>query len=107
MRYANLIAHSHISRRDRPEVTAEARRAFNTERNAVKLATESAKRFASTTAALVHRDGTFDRSAIMRAAIRSAQARMEVTGEAWGACMSYALKGAWAAAKGSRFYRAH
>ena len=43
----------------------------------------------------------------MRAATRAAQARMEVTGDAWGVCMSYALKGAWAAAKSSRAYRAH
>ena len=43
----------------------------------------------------------------MRAAIRTAQARMEVTGDAWGVCMSYALKGAWAAAKASRTARAH
>ncbi|TXM63982.1 hypothetical protein FV229_20340 [Methylobacterium sp. WL120] len=75
-------------------------------RAAVVAATESAKRFARTTP-LVTGDGVFDRSAIMRAAICSAQARMEVTGDAWGVCMSYALKGAWAAAKASRLVRAH
>ena len=107
MRYADQINHSHFSRNDRPQFTAEARRAFTTARAAVVVATDSAKRFAATTAPLVNRDGTFDRSAIMRAAIRSAQARMEVTGDAWGVCMSYALKGAWAAAKALRPFRAH
>ena len=107
MRYADRINHSHIGRNDRPQLTAEARRAYTTARAAIVVATDSAKRFAATTAPLVNRDGTFDRSAIMRAAIRSAQARMEVTGDAWGVCMSIALKGAWAAAKSLRCYRAH
>ncbi|MCJ2114990.1 hypothetical protein MKK64_27935 [Methylobacterium sp. E-025] len=106
MRYANLIPASHIARSADPRLTADARRAVITTKAAVVSATESAKRFARTEA-LVNRDGTFDRSAIMRAAIRSAQARMEVTGDAWGVCMSYALKGTWAAAKSSRAYRAH
>ena len=107
MRYANLIPHSHIARAADPRLTAAARRAVITAKAAVVASTESAKRFARTTAPLVNRDGTFDRSAIMRAAIRTAQARMEVTGDAWGVCMSYALKGAWAAAKASRLVRAH
>ena len=106
MRYADLIPHSHIARAADPRLTADARRAVITAKAAVVAATESAKRFARTEA-LTRRDGTFDRSAIMRAAIRCAQARMEVTGDAWGVCMSYALKGAWAAAKASRLVRAH
>ena len=106
MRYANLIPASHIARSADPRLTADARRAFIAAQAAVVASTESAKRF-TRTVPLVNRDGTFDRSAIMRAAILSAQARMEVTGDAWGVCMSYALKGAWAAAKSSRAYRAH
>ena len=107
MRYANLIPHSHIARAADPRLTADARRAVVTAKAAVVASTESAKRFARTTTPLVNRDGTFDRSAIMRAAIRCAQARMEVTGDAWGVCMSYALTGALAAAKASRLVRAH
>ena len=107
MRYANLIPHSHIARTPDPRLTADARRAFTRTKAAVNVCTESAKQFARTVTPLVRRDGTFDRSAIMRAAIRCAQARMEVTGDAWGVCMSYALKGAWAAAKASRLVRAH
>ncbi|MCJ2104358.1 hypothetical protein MKK70_02955 [Methylobacterium sp. E-041] len=106
MRFANLIPASHIARSADPRLTANARRAVITAKAAIVAATESAKRF-DRTEALVNRDGTFNRSAIMRAAILSAQARMEVTGDAWGVCMSYALKGAWAAAKASRPYRAH
>ena len=106
MRYANLIPASHIARSPDARLTADARRTVITSRAAIVAATESAKRFARTEA-LTRRDGTFDRSAIMRAAIRCAQARMEVTGDAWGVCMSYALKGAWAAAKASRLVRAH
>ncbi|MCJ2108236.1 hypothetical protein MKK70_23285 [Methylobacterium sp. E-041] len=107
MRYANLIPASHISRSADPRLTADARRIVTCAKSAVVASTESAKRFARTVAPLVHRDGSFDRSAIMRAAILSAQARLEVTGDAWGVCMSYALKGAWAAAKSSRADRAH
>jgi hypothetical protein len=106
MRFANLIPASHIARSADPRLTANARRAVITAKAAIVAATESAKRF-DRTEALVNRDGTLNRSAIMRAAILSAQARMEVTGDAWGVCMSYALKGAWAAAKASRPYRAH
>ncbi len=72
MRYANRIPHSHILRADRPQLTADTRWAFTTAKAAINLATEGAKRFAATTAPLVNRDGTFDRSAIMRAAVRSA-----------------------------------
>ncbi|TXM66962.1 hypothetical protein FV226_22590 [Methylobacterium sp. WL12] len=107
MRYANLIPHSHIARTPDARLTADARRVFTRAKAAVNVCTESAKHFSRTVAPLTRRDGTFDRSAIMRAAIRAAQARMEVTGDAWGVCMSYALKGAWAAAKASRLVRAH
>ncbi|WP_018264022.1 hypothetical protein [Methylobacterium sp. WSM2598] len=51
--------------------------------------------------------GRYDRRAIMAAAIAAAQARRAVTGEAWGACLSAALKGAWQAAKAQRLARAH
>ena len=70
MRYANLIPHTHIARSPDARLTADTRRAFITSRAAVVAATESAKRFARTEA-LVRRDGTFDRSAIMRAARRT------------------------------------
>jgi hypothetical protein len=39
--------------------------------------------------------GRYDRAAIMRAAIQQAQSRRAVTGEAWGVCLSAALKGVW------------
>ncbi|TXN67825.1 hypothetical protein, partial [Methylobacterium sp. WL6] len=82
MRYANFIPVSHIARSADPRVTADTRRAFITTKAAVVALTETAKRFAATVAPLVNRDGSFDRSAIMHAATRAAQARMEVTGDA-------------------------
>ena len=51
--------------------------------------------------------GQYDRSAIMKAAIVAAQARREATGEAWGVCLSAALKGTWQVAKAARLARAH
>lgn len=51
--------------------------------------------------------GRFDRSAIMRAAIAAAQARRAVTGEAWGVCLSAALKGTWQVAKSARRIASH
>ena len=50
MRYANLIAHSHIARTPDARLTADARRAVITAKAAVVVATESAKRFARTEA---------------------------------------------------------
>jgi hypothetical protein len=109
MRYANLHSRRVIgygSDLDVP-VSAEARRAVVVAKAAVNSAAETARRFARSVAPLVRRDGTFDRSAIMRAAVQSAKARAEVTGDAWGVCMSYALKGAWAVAKASRVGKVH
>lgn len=42
---------------------------------------------------------SYDRRGIMRAAIESARARRQVTGEAWGTCLSAALRGTWQTAK--------
>lgn len=51
--------------------------------------------------------GQFDRSAIMLTACAAAKARQSVTGEAWGACLSAALKGAWILARAARLATAH
>ena len=51
--------------------------------------------------------GKFDRSAIMKAAIQQAQSRRAVTGEAWGVCLSAALRGVWSVAKGARLAASH
>ena len=51
--------------------------------------------------------GRYDLAAIMRAAIVAAKARREVTGEAWGVCLSAALKGTWAVARAARLRAAH
>jgi hypothetical protein len=51
--------------------------------------------------------GRYDRAAIMRAAIQQAQSRRAVTGEAWGVCLSAALKGVWSVAKAARLAAAH
>ena len=51
--------------------------------------------------------GKFDRSAIMKAAIQQAQSRRAVTGEAWGVCLSAALRGVWSVAKAARLAAAH
>ena len=51
--------------------------------------------------------GRYDRAAIMRAAIQQAQSRRAVTGEAWGVCLSAALKGVWSVAKAARFAAVH
>ena len=51
--------------------------------------------------------GRYDRAAIMKAAIQQAQNRRAVTGEAWGVCLSAALKGVWSVAKAARLAAAH
>ena len=56
---------------------------------------------------LVTTTGAYDRAAIMSLATATAKAHQERTGEAWGACMGVALKGAWLAAKDARHRAAH
>lgn len=51
--------------------------------------------------------GRYDRRAIMAAACAVARVRQGLTGEAWGACMGAALRGAWAAARAARLASAH
>lgn len=51
--------------------------------------------------------GSYDRRAIMAAAVKAAQARRLVSGEPWGVCLSAALKGVWQVAKTSRLAKAH
>ena len=70
-----------------------------------KIAADRA-RLSARTVPLVVAD-QYDRSAIMKAAIVAAQARKAVTGEAWGVCLSAALKGTWQVAKATRAARAH
>lgn len=90
---------------DRIALTPEARRAITARAVHVKLAAENAKHAARTAPFVVA--GRYDRRAIMAAAIRSAQIRRQVTGEAWGVCLSAALKGTWQVAKAARLARAH
>lgn len=84
-------------RSDRIQYAPGERRAMLRQRAFAEL---SAKRALSSTygAALIA-VGSYNRRGIMRAAIASAKARREVTGDAWGACLSAALKGTWQAAK--------
>ena len=70
-----------------------------------KIAADRARLSARTAPFVVA--GHYDRSAIMNAAIVAAQARREATGEAWGVCLSAALKGTWQVAKAARLARAH
>ena len=70
-----------------------------------KLAADRARLSARTAPFVVA--GQYDRSAIMKAAIVAAQARKAVTGEAWGICLSAALKGTWQVAKAARLAVAH
>lgn len=70
-----------------------------------KIAADRARLSARTAPLVVA--GKFDRSAIMRAAIAAAQSRRAVTGEAWGVCLSAALKGTWQVAKAARLAAAH
>lgn len=80
-------------------------RAFQAAVGFAKLAADRARLSARTAPLVVA--GKFDRSAIMKAAIVAAQARRSVTGEAWGVCLSAALKGTWTVAKSARLAVAH
>lgn len=80
-------------------------RAHLTAKDFAKIAADRARLLARTTPLVVA--GKSDRSAIMNAAIVAAQARRSVTGEAWGVCLSAALKGTWAVAKSARLAVAH
>lgn len=51
--------------------------------------------------------GAYDRSAIMATACAVAKARQGLTGEAWGVCLSAALKGVWTLAHAARIAAAH
>ncbi|GJD86916.1 MULTISPECIES: hypothetical protein [Methylobacterium] len=63
-----------------------------------KLAATRARRDQGSRPLVVN--GVYDRRAIMAAAIYSAQCRRQVTGEAWGMCLSAALKGRVAGRQG-------
>ena len=86
---------------DRDPVTKPERRA-NTRSNA--FARAAAQRARASILVVADR---YDRAAIMRAAIAAAQARRSVTREAWGVCLSAALKGTWAVARAARLRAAH
>lgn len=51
--------------------------------------------------------GSYDRAAIMNAAVALVRTRQAATGEAWAACIGPALRAAWAVAKAARFTLAH
>ncbi|WFT83399.1 hypothetical protein QA634_16865 [Methylobacterium sp. CB376] len=68
----------------------------------VKLAADRAR----TTAPLVVA-GSYNRRALMTAAIAAARSHRACTGEAWSVCLSAALKGVWQVAKAARFAWAH
>ena len=86
---------------DRVPVTKPERRAHNRREAFANAAAQRAR-----TSVLVIA-GRYDRAAIMRAAIVAAKARREVTGEAWGVCLSAALKGTWAVARAARLRSSH
>lgn len=84
-------------RADRINYTPGERRAIFRQRAFAELATKHALN--SDSAQALVSAGSYNRRGIMLAAIESARARREVTGEAWGTCLSAALKGTWRAAK--------
>ncbi|MER2265357.1 hypothetical protein [Methylobacterium oxalidis] len=90
-------------RADRVVVAPGAARARAAAQGVANIAASRARR--SSSAFVVA--GRYDRRAIMAAAIAAAQARRAVTGEAWGVCLSAALKGTWAVAKAPRLAAAH
>lgn len=92
-------------RADRLQVSPEVRRAHCRREAFAKLAAARAGRELRSRPLVV--SGQYDRRAIMAAAIAAAQARREVTGEAWGVCLSAALKGVWTVAKSSRRASGH
>ena len=87
--------------RDRVPVTKPERRAHNRREAFANAAAQRAH------ASVLVVAGRYDRAAIMRAAIAAAKARRSVTGEAWGVCLSAALKGTWAVARAARLRAAH
>lgn len=84
-------------RADRINYTAGERRAILRQRAFAELATKRA--LESESAKALVSAGSYNRRGIMLAAIEAARARREITGEAWGTCLSAALKGTWRAAK--------
>lgn len=92
-------------RNDRVQYAPGERAAVCRANGYAKLAADSARLSARTLPLIVA--GAYDRAAIMSAAIASAQARRAVTGEAWGVCLSAALKGTWQVAKAARRAAAH
>ena len=86
---------------DRAPVTKPERRAHTRSNAFANAAAQRAR------AAVLIVAGRYDRAAIMRAAIVAAQARRSVTGEAWGVCLSAALKGIWQTTKAARLQVAH
>ena len=86
---------------DRGSVTKPERRAHTRTNAFARAAAQRAR------ASVLVVAGRYDRAAIMRAAIVAAKARREVTGEAWGVCLSAALKGTWAVARAARLRAAH
>ncbi len=70
-----------------------------------KMAADAARKAAVSQPLVVA--GAYDRRAIMAAAVKAAQARRAVSGEAWGICLSSALKGVWQVAKAARLAKAH
>lgn len=80
---------------------APGERAANLRRKAfAQLAAKRARSWAQTSPLIVA--GRYSRSAIMTAAIAAAKARRAATGEAWGTCLSAALKGTWEVARAER-----
>ena len=93
-------------RNDRVQV-APAERAAAFRANAYAKFTADRLRAAGAARPVLVVAGRYDRAAIMRAAIQQAQSRRAVTGEAWGVCLSAALKGVWSVAKAVRLTAAH
>lgn len=92
-------------RNDRFQVSPADRCISSAARAFAKLAADRARLSSRVSPFVVA--GAYDRSAIMRAAIVAAKARRTVTGEAWGVCLSGALKGTWQVAQAARRASAH
>ncbi|GJD53881.1 hypothetical protein OPKNFCMD_6660 [Methylobacterium crusticola] len=90
---------------DRLPSTGAERRAMAAQRAFAAAAEIKVRREARTTPLIVA--GRYDRKAIMVAAIAAAKARRAITNEAWGVCLSAALKGTWQVAKAARRAQAH
>lgn len=92
-------------RKDRAVVSPADRRATAADRGFSQIAANRARASVRVRPFVVA--GSYDRAAIMSAAIVAAKGRRAVTGEPWSVCLSSALKGTWQVAQAARRASAH